>query len=310
MTKITEVAAAVIERPDGTFLLACRPEGKPYPGYWEFPGGKIEAGEDPRAALDRELEEELGIRVREATPWIQRVYAYTHATVRLHFFRVTAWEGEPQPLEDQAISWQPVEAPDVSPMLPANAPVLAALALPPVMVVSNAAETGFDAWSLRLSAQVVGERLLVQIREKGLEPQRVQFLLSRALTRGTPFGATVVVNSDCGAWPQADGVHLTARALMDSSARPAGRVVGASCHDAHEIAQAAKLGLDYAVVGPVKPTASHPGAAPLGWDAFAALVKECPLPAYAIGGLTRADLAEAKRRGAHGVALRSAAFAP
>ena len=310
MTRIVEAAAAVILRPDGSFLLGRRPEGKPYAGYWEFPGGKIEAGEDPRAALDRELEEELGIRVREATPWIQRVYAYTHATVRLHFFRVTAWEGEPQPLEDQAISWQPVEAPDVSPMLPANAPVLAALALPAVMVVSNAAETGFDAWSLKLSAQVVGERLLVQIREKGLEPQRVQFLLSRALTRGTPFGATVVVNSDCGAWPQADGVHLTAKALMESSARPAGRVVGASCHDAHEIAHAARLGLDYVVVGPVKDTPSHPGAATLGWEGFAALVHGSPLPAYAIGGLTRADLAEARRRGAHGVALRSAAFAP
>ncbi len=308
MTKITEVAAAVIERPDGEFLLACRPEGKPYPGYWEFPGGKIEPGEDARAALDRELQEELGIRVREATPWITRVYAYTHATVRLHFFRVTAWDGEPQPLEDQAIAWQRVESPDVTPMLPANAPVLAALALPAVMVVSNAAETGFDAWSLKLSAQVLGERLLVQIREKGLEPQRVQFLLSRALTRGTPFGALVVVNSDCGAWPQADGVHLTSKALMEAQARPAGRVVGASCHDEGEIAHAATLGLDYVVVGPVKATASHPGAALLGWDGFAALVRNGPLPAYAIGGLTRADLAEARRHGAHGVALRSAAF--
>jgi 8-oxo-dGTP diphosphatase len=115
--KITEVAAAVIERP-GEFLLAQRPEGKPYPGYWEFPGGKIERGEDARAALVRELREELGIEVREATPWITRVYAYTHATVRLHFFKVTRWEGEPQPLEDQAIRWQRVEAPDVSPMLP------------------------------------------------------------------------------------------------------------------------------------------------------------------------------------------------
>ncbi|MBL0143391.1 MAG: Nudix family hydrolase [Betaproteobacteria bacterium] len=308
MTKITEVAAAVIERPDGTFLLACRPEGKPYPGYWEFPGGKIEPGEDPRAALDRELKEELGIDVREATPWITRVYAYTHATVRLHFFRVTAWVGEPQPLEDQAIAWQRVEAPEVTPMLPANAPVLCALALPAVMVVSNAAETGFDAWSLKLSAQVIGERLLVQVREKELEPQRVQFLLSRALTRGTPFGAIVVVNSDCGAWPQADGMHLTSSALMAALQRPAGRVVGASCHDALELAHAAKLGLDYAVVGPVKDTASHPGATTLGWAGFAALVHDCPLPAYAIGGLTRADLAEAKRHGAHGVALRGAAF--
>src|SRR6188472_1302006 len=144
--KITEVAAAVIERPDGSFLLAQRPEGKPYPGYWEFPGGKIEAGEDVATALARELKEELGIEVRESMPWITRVYAYTHATVRLHFWRVTRWDGEPQRLEDQDIKWQRVEAPDVSPMLPANAPVLAALALPAVMIVSDAARKGIDAW--------------------------------------------------------------------------------------------------------------------------------------------------------------------
>lgn len=309
MTKITEVAAAVIERPDGTFLLACRPEGKPYPGYWEFPGGKIEPGEDPRAALDRELREELGIGVREATPWITRVYAYTHATVRLHFFRVTAWDGEPQPLEDQAIAWQDALAPDASPMLPANAPVLAALALPAVMVVSSASGTGFDAWIMRFAGLLATERPLVQIREKGLERLRVQHLLSRTLARATPFGSLVVVNSDCGEFPQSDGVHLTAKALMAATARPAGRVAGASCHDAREIAHAAQLGLDYVVVGPVKDTPSHPGAATLGWEGFAALVHGCPLPAYAIGGLARGDLAEAKRRGAHGVALRSGAFA-
>src|ERR1700741_3269812 len=142
MTQITEVAAAVIERPDGTFLLAQRPEGKPYPGYWEFPGGKIEPGENPATALARELREELGIEVRESTPWITRVYAYTHARVRLHFLRVAAWDGEPRPLEDQDIKWQRVEAPDVSPMLPANAPVLAALALPTVMAISDAASMG------------------------------------------------------------------------------------------------------------------------------------------------------------------------
>jgi 8-oxo-dGTP diphosphatase len=306
---LTEVAAAVIERADGTFLLAQRPAGKPYPGYWEFPGGKIEAGEDPRAALQRELEEELGIRVLEATPWITRIYAYTHATVRLHFFRVSAWEGEPQPLEDQAIAWQRVESPEVSPMLPANAPVLKALALPAVMVVSNTAQAGFEAWIRQLTAAAANENLLVQIREKGVERLRVQHLLSRALARATPFGARVVVNSDCGSFPQADGVHLTSRALMALGERPAAAFAGASCHDAAEIAQAAKLALDYVVVGPVKPTASHPGAATLGWQGLAALLRDCPLPAYAIGGLTRADLPEAKRWGAHGVALMSAAFA-
>jgi 8-oxo-dGTP diphosphatase len=304
---ITEVAAAVIERP-GEFLLAQRPAGKPYPGYWEFPGGKIEPGEDAREALVRELREELGIETREATPWITRVYAYTHATVRLHFFRVTRWDGEPQPLEDQAIRWQRADSPDVTPMLPANAPVLAALALPAVMVVSDASTTGIDRWIERLGARVAEERLLVQLREKGLERMRLQHLVSRALARAEPFGSRVVVNADCGEFPQAHGVHLPAAALMKAGSRPAGALVGASCHDAPELEAAARLGVDYAVLGPVKPTSSHPGAAALGWDRFAALAQDRPMPIYAIGGLTRADLPEARRRGAHGVALLSAAF--
>jgi len=306
--KITEVAAAVIERPDGAFLLAQRPEGKPYPGYWEFPGGKIEPSEDARAALVRELREELDIVVTAATPWITRVYAYTHATVRLHFFRVTAWKGEPRPLEDQDIRWQRVESIDVAPMLPANAPVLSALALPAIMVVSDAQAMGIEPWVRRLERQLAREKLLVQLREKGLGRLRVQHLLSRVLARTAPLASPVVVNSDAGHFPQGGGVHLTSRALMQAQSRPGVRLAGASCHDAAELAQAAALGLDYAVVGPVNPTSSHPDATPLGWDRFAALVAGSPLPVYAIGGLTRADVDEAGERGAHGVALRSAAF--
>jgi 8-oxo-dGTP diphosphatase len=307
VTKLTEVAAAVIERA-GEFLLAQRPEGKPYPGYWEFPGGKMEPDEDPRMALVRELREELGIEVREATPWITRVYAYTHATVRLHFFRVVVWDGEPQPLEDQAIRWQRVGATDVSPMLPANAPVLAALALPAVMVISNAAAMGGDAWLRQLAERAPGERMLVQVREKGMEPMRLQHLLSRALSRAEPHGSIVVVNSDCGAYPQCRGIHLTARALMAATAKPDGAPVGASCHDEAELEHACTLGLDYVVVGPVRETASHPEARPIGWERFAMLARDRPMPAYAVGGLSRADLGEARRHGAHGVALLRAAF--
>ena len=296
----------MIERP-GEFLLAQRPEGKPYPGYWEFPGGKIEPGEDARAALVRELREELGIEVREATPWITRVYVYTHATVRLHFFRVIQWHGEPQPLEGQAIRWQVPGATDVAPMLPANAPVLSALALPEVMIVSDAEHQGIDAWVQRLDS-LADANVLVQLREKGMDRLRLQHLLSRVLARVQPRGWPVVVNSDCGEFPQGGGVHLTSAALMSSTSRPAAGLVGASCHAGDQLDRAAERGVDYAVLGPVRPTASHPGAPSLGWEEFARLARHRPMPIYAIGGLARADLGEAKRHGAHGVALLSGAF--
>ncbi len=102
--RVVDVAAAVIEQPDGSFLLAQRPAGKVYEGYWEFPGGKVEPDEAVADALGRELHEELGIEVEHAYPWITRTYAYPHATVRLHFYRVVRWRHDPHPREGQSIA--------------------------------------------------------------------------------------------------------------------------------------------------------------------------------------------------------------
>lgn len=115
-TAIIDVAAAAILDTDGRCLLACRPDGRAYAGYWEFPGGKIEAGEDARAALVRELREELSIEVDDAQPWLTRLYAYPEKTVRLLFFRVRHWHGTPQAREGQELSWQLPAAPTVTPL--------------------------------------------------------------------------------------------------------------------------------------------------------------------------------------------------
>src|ERR1043166_8782709 len=137
--EVVEVAAAVIQRPDGAFLLAQRQPGKVYAGYWEFPGGKAEPGEPAAQALSRELHEELGIDVETAYPWITRVFTYPHGTVRLRFFRVVSWKGDPHPREEQAIAWHRAGDAMLSPMLPANAPVLASLALPVKSAIPEAA---------------------------------------------------------------------------------------------------------------------------------------------------------------------------
>ena len=124
---ITEVAVGVLIRADGAFLLTSRPADKVYAGYWEFPGGKLEAGETVLVALARELQEELGVRVTQAELWKTEMVDYPHALVRLNFCKVWAWEGELQMLEGQSHSWEklPVIA---QPVLPGTLPVLAWLA--------------------------------------------------------------------------------------------------------------------------------------------------------------------------------------
>ena len=118
-----DVAVGVLINPDGEFLLTSRPEGKVYAGYWEFPGGKLEAGESVEQALRRELHEELGIEIGAAQPWKVELVDYPHARVRLHFCKVFAWRGEFQMREQQTMAWQQLPV-AVAPVLPGTLPVL------------------------------------------------------------------------------------------------------------------------------------------------------------------------------------------
>ena len=309
MTDLVEVSAAVIERPDGMFLMARRPEGKAYAGWWEFPGGKVEPGETAHEALVREIEEELGLKVTEAWPWLVRSFEYPHAHVRLNFFRVTGWEGEPHPHEGQALAWTHAEAPELDPILPANGPILRGLALPLVYAISDAEALGVDVFLRRLEERLAAGLRLVQLREKGLSAQALEDLARRTAELCRRCGAKLLVNSDMELAARLGvGVHLNSAQLAGLAARPELPWVGASCHDAEELARAAALGADFAVLSPVLPTASHPGAPTLGWPVFEALAQGCPIPVFALGGLTEADLDLARRHNAHGVALKSQAW--
>lgn len=121
--KIIEVAVGVLIRPDGAFLLTSRPVGKVYAGYWEFPGGKLEAGESVEQALRRELIEEIGITIGAAQAWKQELVDYPHALVRLNFCKVFDWTGELHMREGQQFAWQQLPV-TVSPVLPGTVPVL------------------------------------------------------------------------------------------------------------------------------------------------------------------------------------------
>jgi len=307
---ITEVAAAVITQPDGRVLLARRPAGKAYAGYWEFPGGKVEPGESLDAALSRELHEELGIVVTSACRWITRVFEYPHATVRLNFFRVFEWQGTPHPHEGQVFSWQLPDAVEVTPLLPANFPIVKGLSLPTVLGISHAESLGVDTFLARLDVALHNGLRLIQLRDKTLPEEARLHLARETVRRARLHGARVLVNGplDLARAAGADGIHLDSSAAASLTARPDCEWVGVSCHDGAELAHAAALGADFTLLSPVLPTLTHPGATTLGWEAFSTLAAASPIPVYGLGGLGREDVALAQSHGAHGVALLRGAW--
>lgn len=311
--KILDVAAGLILRPDGMLLLGQRPEGKPWSGWWELPGGKLEPGETVLQALARELQEEIGIRVTQSRPWVTYVHAYPRTTVRLAFCHVTAWEGEPRGLENQRLQWvDPAHAATVGDLLPAALPPLRWLQLPTAYGISAiGSPVGLAAFLARLDAALARGVKLVQLREpqwpEGAASVSLREALRQIVERCRAAGARVLVNSAHPAawWRDADGVHLRGAdaARLDTRPElPAGALVGVSAHDNAQVTHARDLGADFAVLGPVLDTPSHPGMPTLGWDGFVAGNRDAGIPVFALGGQSAQTVTQALRHGAHGIA--------
>lgn len=308
--KLLDVAVGVVLSADGQVLIGQRPVGKPYAGWWEFPGGKVESGESVEQALARELHEELGLEVLESTPWIVRGHDYPHATVRLFFRRVRRWRGEPHSREGQALVWQPIDAIGVAPLLPASLGPASWLRLPPFYRISCAAEIGVAAFERALEGLLQTQPVLLQLREPLLGEAEFDRLFGRLLALRQTHPLRIIVSSrhPAACWQAVDGVHLTGRDLAAAALRPSLPWVAASCHRPDELIAADRLGCDFAVFGPVAPTDSHPGASSMGFAGFAAQIAATPIPVYALGGLSKADLPAAESAGAQGVAMMRAAW--
>ena len=310
MTKVVEVAAAILLREiDGNteFLLAQRPRGKVYSGYWEFPGGKVEPGESLRQALLRELQEELGIKIDRAWPWLSCEFTYPHARVRLKFFRVTSWHGEILPIEHSGFVWMKIgDSAPVSPVLPANGPILRALELPATYALTNATENGIDNELARLDRALNNGLRLIQIRDKALPDVDRRNFATSVMQLARRFNDTIVlVNDDESLASEigAHGLHISSDRLSQISQRPPFEWVAASCHNAAELSLAAALSLDFAVLSPVLPTASHTQTQSIGWERFANLIERSSLPIFALGGMKPEMLELARQKGAHGLAM-------
>ena len=300
------VVAGVLSDASGRVLVARRPEGAHLAGLWEFPGGKLMPGEPREAGLARELAEELGVRVLSAHPLIEVEHRYPDRVVALDVWNVRSFAGEPRGREGQRIEWRAVHELDPAELPPADAPVLAALKLPPRYLVTPEPRGDRDGFLDRLAARVAEGFDLVQLRAKSLDEPALVELARRAAEVCRRGGAKLLVNADpetarrCGA----AGVHLAAWRLEGFRAVRGAEplLAGASCHDAREIERARAAGCDFAVLGPVRATPTHPDAPVLGWTGFEGLARGAGLPVFAIGGLGEDDVGVARWRGGQGVA--------
>jgi 8-oxo-dGTP diphosphatase len=306
---VLRVVAGVMTDPHGRVLIAQRPPGKHLAGGWEFPGGKRHEGESREAALDREFREELDVEVLAARPLIRYAHDYADRRVELDVWLIREHRGEPRGLEGQALDWcAPHNLMDHA-LLPADKPVVTALMLSPLCAVTGAFADEAD-FTRRLQAAVAAGAGLVQLRVPGADTGRLLELGAAAARALGGRGARLVANARPDQWPALresghfDGLHLAARYLSESGDRPvaAGALLGASCHDETELERAGAVGADYAVLGSVGETASHPGRQPLGWARFGALVAPCRMPVYAIGGMMPEDLTRAWAAGGQGIA--------
>ena len=299
------VAVGVIHEPDGRILISRRAANAHQGDLWEFPGGKVEAGESVTGALKRELREELGIEIGPTRHLCDIRHDYGDRQVHLDVWEIDGYCGEALGLEGQALKRVPPQELRADEFPVANRPILRRLLLGDRMAITDAQIPEPVGTIRELADRHSG---LIQLRMPQHDKNEWEHFLAELFRDPVLNGLRhrLLLNGPielARRW-QLGGCHLNSRRLhkLSSRADVGEGLLGASCHSLEDLQQAQELGADYAFLSPVRATGSHPDSEPLGWDAFARLCWQVRIPVYALGGMRMEDLETARARGAQGIA--------
>ncbi len=291
-------------------LISQRTAGQHLAGFWEFPGGKVEKNEEVYSALKRELDEELGVQVEDASRLTSFSYDYPDKKVLLDVWQVHKWNGEPHSKEGQKVDWVKINELDNYAFPEANKHITQTLFLSSTYLISQASCNEYSKLLSVVEECFSSGLKLFQLRLSSRDEPEFSILIEELYKLSKSYNSKLILNgfpADVEHY-KVHGLHLKSNQLSKYESRPISEkyILGASCHNQEELFLAKKLNVNYAFLSPVAKTSSHPKVEAIGWDKFYKMRKLVDFPVYALGGMQLADLKVAKSYNAYGIALISA----
>lgn len=303
---IVSVVVGVIQHPQSKkYLITRRQKGQHLAGLWEFPGGKVENDEPLFLALQRELFEEVGIKLISATPLKKIIHHYDEKSVSLNFWISSQFDNIAESKEGQSLKWVSFDELAYYDFPEANQAIIDSLALPCLWKITDNCDMLSVDQFIENNRQSVQSHQIKQLlfRSKQLSYQDYMIVAERLEKVCAQQQCRLILNHNELGSNKKGSWHLTSQQLFEIDERPEGiDFLSASCHCLDDIKQAEKLKLDCILLSPVNHTLTHPDAKPIGWSEFKKIAEKTSLPVYALGGVGKEDLTTAQYHGAKGIA--------
>jgi len=305
--KTIKAVVGVLYNDKQQILIAKRQSHQFMGGFWELPGGKIEAQELNQEALVRELKEELGIIATELTLHQTMVHEYPQRRVELYIYTIEQYQNVPQGVEGQELAWSNIDTLSSFNLLPTMKAFINSITLPKKYWITPSSNHQTDSWMAKFDEKMTQDISLVQLRSKStLDVDFITEINRRCKQNNVKLLLNTINKSFNESY--CDGWHMTTNEMLALERRPCAqdKLLGASTHNLDEALKAQDLGVDFVVISPVQATKTHPDALPIGWHTAQEVASNLNIPVYFLGGMSLDDLNKALEIGAQGIAGVSA----